>query len=52
MTCNGKTVTLPVKKVDGVDYVAVRALFEGIGYAVTWCGASQTISTSRVMGGG
>ncbi len=49
VTYNEATVTLPIKTVDGVDYVAVRDLFEGIGYGVTWCGASATVSTSRMM---
>ena len=49
VTYNEATVTLPIKTVDGVDYVAVRDLFEGIGYGVTWCAASATVSTSRMM---
>ncbi|MFR3923470.1 MAG: stalk domain-containing protein [Dysosmobacter welbionis] len=35
-----------VKTVNGADYVPVRAFFEGIGYAVTWCPDSRTVSTS------
>ena len=35
---------LPVKTVDGVDYVAVRALFEGLGRNVTWYGDSRCVS--------
>lgn len=42
-----KSVELPLKNVNGVDYVGVRALFEGIGYSVTWCQPSATVSTSR-----
>ncbi len=48
VTYNEKTASLPVKAVGGVDYVAVRALFEGIGYHVTWCADSATVSTSRI----
>ena len=44
-----KRKTPALEMEDGVDYVAVRDLFEGIGYGVTWCGASATVSTSRMM---
>lgn len=47
VTLGEKSVTLPIKTVDGVDHVGVRALFEGLGYTVTWCQSSATISTSR-----
>ncbi len=47
VTYNDKTVDLPVKTIGGVDHVGVRALFEGLGYTVTWCQASATVSTSR-----
>lgn len=51
LTRGEKTVTLPIKTVDGVDYVGVRALFEGLGYTVTWCQSSWTVSTSRISTG-
>lgn len=51
VTYDGKSVTLPVTTVSGTDYVSVRPLFEGIGYAVTWCPASATVSTSRIPTG-
>ena len=44
VTLNGKSIKLPVKTVDGVDYVAVRALFEGLGRNVTWYGDSRCVS--------
>lgn len=44
VTLNDKSVTLPVKTVDGVDYVAVRALFEGLGRNVTWYAGSNSVS--------
>lgn len=47
LTYKQASVDLPVTTVDGVDYVPVRTLFEGIGYAVTWCQSSMTASTSR-----
>ena len=39
-----QSVTLPVKTVDGVEYVGVRALFEGLGRNVTWYGLSSCVS--------
>ncbi len=44
VTLNDKSVTLPVKTVDGVDYVGVRALFEGLGRNVTWYAGSNSVS--------
>lgn len=48
VTCGEQSAELPVKTVNGADYVPVRAFFEGIGYAVTWCPDSRTVSTSRM----
>lgn len=47
VTYNGKRVTLPVRNVGGADYVAVRPLFEGLGYTVTWYPLSRTVSTHK-----
>ena len=44
VTLDGKSVKLPVKTVDGVEYVAVRALFEGLGRNVTWYAPSNCVS--------
>ena len=44
ITLDEKSVDLPVKTVGGVDYVGVRALFEGLGRNVTWYGDSQCVS--------
>ena len=44
ITLDDKSVELPVKVVDGVDYVGVRALFEGLGRNVTWYPLSNTAS--------
>ena len=44
ITLDDKSVTLPIKTVDGVDYVGVRALFEGFGRNVTWYGPSSCVS--------
>lgn len=44
VTLDGKSIKLPVKTVDGVDYVAIRALFEGLGRNVTWYGDSRCVS--------
>ena len=33
VTCGEQSAELPVKTVNGADYVPVRAFFEGIGYA-------------------
>lgn len=49
VTYQQKSTTLAVENVGGVDYVGVRALFEGIGYSVTWCQSSHTVSTSRAF---
>jgi len=49
VTYGEKSVELDIKTVNGVDYVALRALFEGIGYNVTWCQSSMTASTSRML---
>lgn len=48
VTCGEQSAELPVKTVNGADYVPVRAFFEGIGYAVTWYPDSRTVSTSRM----
>jgi len=48
VTYDGKSATMPVKTVDGVDYVWARAFFEGLGYQVTWCQDSAAVSTSRI----
>ncbi len=50
VTYSERSVSLPIKSVDGVDYVAVRPLFEGIGYSVTWCQSSKTVSSSQKPG--
>lgn len=47
VTYNEKSVEQPIKDVDGVPCVAVRALFEGLGYTVTWYPLSSTVSISR-----
>ncbi len=44
VTLEDKSVTLPVKTVDGVDYVWVRGLFEGLGRNVTWYAPSGCVS--------
>lgn len=44
VTLDGKSVKLPVKTVDGVEYVAVRALFEGLGRNATWYAPSNCVS--------
>ena len=44
VTLDDKSVELPVKVVDGTDYVGVRALFEGLGRNVTWYPLSSTAS--------
>lgn len=44
ITLSGKTVDLPVMTADGVDYVAVRALFEGLGRNVAWYADSKCVS--------
>ena len=44
VTLDDKSVELPVKVVDGADYVGVRALFEGLGRNVTWYPLSSTAS--------
>ena len=47
VTYGGKSVTVDLVDLGGTDYVAVRPLFEGLGYTVTWYPLSQTVSTSR-----
>lgn len=44
VTVDGKTAQVEVKTVNGVEYVGVRALFEGLGRNVTWYGLSSCIS--------
>ncbi len=44
VTWEGISVVLPVKTINGVDYVGVRALFEGLGRRVTWYEDSQSVS--------
>ncbi len=44
ITLDGRSAELPVRTENGVDYVGVRALFEGLGRNVTWYGDSQTVS--------
>lgn len=44
VTLSGKSVTLAVRTEGGVDYVPVRALFEGLGRNVTWYGDSHCVS--------
>ena len=44
ISLDGKSVDLPVKTVDGMSYVGVRALFEGLGRNVTWYPDSQCVS--------
>ena len=44
VTLGEKSVKLPVKTVNGVNYVGVRALFEGLGRNVLWSPASQCVS--------
>lgn len=36
ITLEGKAVTLPIRLENGVEYVAARDLFEGLGRNVTW----------------
>ena len=43
-TLNDVSAEVPVKVVNGVDYVGVRALFEGLGRNVTWYPLSSTAS--------
>ena len=51
VTYDDISVELPVKDVNGTDYVSVRAFFEGIGYSVSWCQPSMTASTSHIPTG-
>lgn len=44
VTLEDHSVELPVRVENGVEYVAVRALFEGLGRHVTWYGDSQCVS--------
>ena len=39
-----KTAEVTVKTVNGVEYVGVRALFEGLGRNVTWYDLSACVS--------
>lgn len=44
VTLEGRTATVPATEVNGVYYVPVRALFEGLGRNVTWYGDGQCVS--------
>lgn len=44
VTLEDHSVELPVRVENGVEYVAARALFEGLGRHVTWYGDSQCVS--------
>lgn len=44
ITVEDKTAQVDVKTVNGVEYVGVRALFEGLGRNVTWYGLSSCVS--------
>lgn len=44
VTLEDKTAQVDVKTVNGVEYVGVRALFEGLGRNVTWYSLSSCIS--------
>ncbi|MEG2421689.1 MAG: amidohydrolase family protein, partial [Oscillospiraceae bacterium] len=47
VTMGDKTATAPVKMMDGVACIAVRALLEGFGTTVTWYPASRCVSTAQ-----
>lgn len=44
ITVEDKTAEVEIKTVNGVEYVGVRALFEGLGRNVTWYGLSSCVS--------
>lgn len=44
VTLDGKSVELTVRTENGVDYVPVRALFEGLGRSVNWYQPSKSVS--------
>ena len=44
VTLDGRSATVPVTTVNGVGYVPVRALFEGLGRNVTWYAPSNCVS--------
>ncbi len=44
ITVDDKTAEVTVKTVNGVEYVGVRALFEGLGRNVTWYDLSACVS--------
>ncbi|MEG2454785.1 MAG: amidohydrolase family protein [Oscillospiraceae bacterium] len=47
LTLDKNTASAPVKTVDGVDYVGVRAALSGLGATVTWYQPSGCVSTAR-----
>lgn len=44
ITVEDKTAEVEIKTVNGVEYVGVRAIFEGLGRNVTWYGLSSCVS--------
>lgn len=44
VSLNGKTVQVEIKEVDGVPYVGVRSLMEGLGYHTNWYPDSACVS--------
>ena len=44
VTLDGRSATVPISTVNGVSYVPVRALFEGLGRNVAWYAPSNCVS--------
>lgn len=47
VTLGGRSVSVPVKTVDGTAYVGVRALMEGLGYHTNWYQDGACVSIGK-----
>ena len=47
VTLDGKTASVPVKDVNGAQYVGIRALMEGLGYHTNWYPDGACVSIGK-----
>ena len=47
VTLDGKTASVPVKEVNGAQYVGIRALMEGLGYHTNWYPDGACVSIGK-----